>query len=153
MREPADVRGAGRVPVDWRHPPARPVLAMIPSAFLCLMLAVFLLATVWNTAFVVRRSRGWQRALAIPSGLLVAIGACGFFGAAVPGIGVLDSLLPPSFEWPGRVNDALVDSSGRHFVLLTGPGRIRVYDANWRLLNAWTVPGASRLRSVDSTEL
>jgi hypothetical protein len=119
---------------------------IIPGAFGCFMLVVFLFAAVWNCIFMLRSVRGWRRWFVLPSSFLVAVGACGFFSQMISGVGGLD-WLPPSFEWPaGHPDDAITTANGTHIDLIKSAGRIQIYDSRWHFLRGWPVQSVLRIR-------
>jgi hypothetical protein len=71
-------------------------------------------------------------------GVLVFVGAIGFFGASLAAVGFLK--LPNSFEWPvGNVCGVKSTADGKHVVPLEPSGRVQIYDANWHFLRGWHV--------------
>jgi hypothetical protein len=73
-------------------------------------------------------------------GLLVLIGATGFFGSGMSAVGFLR--LPNSFEWPaGNVCGVQTTSDGNRVVPLVPSGRVQIYDASWHFLRGWHVGG------------
>lgn len=71
-------------------------------------------------------------------GLLVVLGAGGFFAAALCAVGMLK--LSNSFEWPaGYVKGVVRTADGKYVVPLLPAGRIQIYDSNWRFLRGWQV--------------
>lgn len=89
--------------------------------------------------FSSRYGRGWWRWLATVAGLLLAIGATGFFGSALSATGGMD-WLPEPFEWPvGRATGVVTTDDGLHIVPLTPSGRIQVYNPDWSFRTGWQV--------------
>jgi hypothetical protein len=71
-------------------------------------------------------------------GLLVLIGAGGFFGAALSAMGLLK--LPTYYEWPaGYVNGVVRMPDGRYVVPLVPSGRVQIYDSQWHFIRGWNV--------------
>lgn len=72
------------------------------------------------------------------AGLLVVLGAAGFFGSALLAIGMIK--LPPSVEWPaGYVSGVVRSSSGLNIVPLEPSGRIQLYSPTWQYMTGWQV--------------
>ena len=71
-------------------------------------------------------------------GLLVLVGAGGFFAAGLSAVGVLK--LPSSVEWPaGYVTGVVTMADGKYVVPLVPPGRVQLYDPQWHFLRGWHV--------------
>jgi hypothetical protein len=118
---------------------------IIFSAILCLMLGAFLFAAVENGVFTLRNTKGWRRWLALLSSVLIAAGACGFFGLGLSYVGGLN-WLPPSFEWPaGFVDGVLTTSNRSHIVLIKPAGRVQIYDSVWHFVRGWPAGAALKL--------
>jgi hypothetical protein len=67
---------------------------------------------------------------------LLAVGGFGFFATMLSAMGGLGRL--PAFDWPaGNVRGVLVMPDGERVVPLKAPGRIQVYDSDWRFLRGW----------------
>ncbi len=106
-----------------------------------LFLLVFALTWIY---FVLRGIVRWvppdgpKKWIVAVMGLLVLVGACGFFGAALSAEGVLQ--FPRSFEWPvGYVNGVRTALSGNYVVPLVPSGRVQIYDGQWHFLRGWHV--------------
>jgi hypothetical protein len=71
-------------------------------------------------------------------GLLVLVGAGGFFGAALSAMGLLK--LPTYYEWPaGYVSGVVRMPDGRYVVPLVPSGRVQIYDSQWHFIRGWNV--------------
>jgi hypothetical protein len=71
-------------------------------------------------------------------GLLVIVGAAGFFATGLSAVGVLN--FPRSFQWPaGYVSGVMRMPDGNVVVPLVPAGRLQLYDPQWRFLRGWQV--------------
>ncbi len=71
-------------------------------------------------------------------GLLILIGAGGFFAAGLAANGILK--VPKSFEWPvGYANDVVTMPGGNRIVPLVPSGRVQIYDSQWHFIRGWQV--------------
>lgn len=71
-------------------------------------------------------------------GLLVIVGAAGFFATGLAALGVLN--LPGSFEWPaGYVKGVMSMPDGNVVVPLVHAGRVQLYSQRLRFLRGWHV--------------
>ncbi|HLK53947.1 MAG TPA: hypothetical protein VKU42_10865 [Candidatus Angelobacter sp.] len=82
------------------------------------------------------------------SGLVVIIGASGFFAILLVSTGTIP--LPNSFEWPaGDVRGVVETSDGKYLVPLVPVGRLQIYDSSWRFLRGWQVDNNGGSFTVD----
>jgi hypothetical protein len=99
----------------------------------------FIAGTAVATYAAFRKTRGWRRWAYPISGLLMAIGAVGFFGAGFSALGGLN-WLGQSFEWPVGYNGQILKlADGTYVVPLDHAGRVQVYDPDWRFRRSWAV--------------
>jgi hypothetical protein len=110
------------------------------SILLILMVAVPILFLIIPQIFSdVRKDSGARRWLLVLGGILLAIGATGFFGSALSSVGGLN-WLGQKFEWPvGYASGVITTKDSVHIVPHTPSGRIQLYDANWKFLKGWHV--------------
>jgi hypothetical protein len=122
-----------------------------------LMLGVFVAsagATIWDARTVTGPAR-WCKLI---GGVLLAIGAIGFFGMALSATGGL-RWLPPTFEWPVGDAKGIVDlPDGRHVVPLQPSNRIQLYSSDWKFLRGWWINASAgtfviRLRNTNQIEV
>ncbi len=79
--------------------------------------------------------RRWAVAL---FGAVTIVGFGGFLGTMLAAVGMLR--FPASFEWPaGHVSGIARTQEGVFVVPLVAPGRIQLYDPEWRFLRGWQV--------------
>lgn len=103
---------------------------------------IILIAAVWIAAPVsitwsLRKASGSVRLLGFVGGLLMAIGATGFFGSALAATGGLNGL-SSTFQWPvGYASGVVTTASGFRVVPLNACGRIQVYDAQLHFVRGW----------------
>jgi hypothetical protein len=71
-------------------------------------------------------------------GLLVIVGAGGFFAAGLSAVGMLK--LSNSFEWPaGYVSGVAKTADGKYVVPLIPSGRVQIYSSQWHFVRGWHV--------------
>ncbi len=108
------------------------------------MPAGFVLASLCLSSL--KESTCRRRWLTLPSSILLAIGAIGFFGQGLSAVGALN-WMPHSIEWPaGYADHALKTTDGDHIVLIEGAGRIQVYDPAWHFVRGWAAGPVLKLR-------
>src|ERR1700746_137699 len=84
------------------------------------------------------RESSRARWMMLAMGSLVMIGAAGFFVIGLSGAGILKT--PSSFEWPaGYVKGIAGMADGTYIVPLVPPGRVQLYDHEWKFLRGWNV--------------
>ena len=65
------------------------------------------------------------------AGLLILVGAGGFFASGLAALDVVK--VPGSVEWPaGYVNGVVTTADGKYVVPLMPAGRVQLYDSQWR---------------------
>jgi hypothetical protein len=122
-------------------------MSVILVLFILLLLGGWLIGAV-TLPFGYRRGPIWVRVLSVLAGLLMAVGAIGFFGNGLSAFGGMN-WLPRSFEWPvGRAEGVISLPNGDHVVPLTPSNRIQVYDRNWRFLRGWHVDASGGVFSL-----
>jgi hypothetical protein len=84
-------------------------------------------------------------------GLLIMLGAGGFFAAALSASAVLK--FPNSFEWPaGYVRGVATTADGKYIVPLVPSGRVQIYDRQWRFIRGWHVDAEGGVFRVACSE-
>jgi hypothetical protein len=99
---------------------------------------------------VVRQIKKQKRLnwLVATSGLVVMIGASGFFATMLVTVGTIP--LPDSFEWPpGYVRGVVETSDGKYLVPIVPAGRLQIYDSNWHFLRGWQIDAHGGSFTVD----
>ena len=87
------------------------------------------------------KTRNAKGLLGLVAGTFLAIGAIGFFGAALAS---MTDWLPNSFEWPiGEAKGAVTTDDHYHVVPHTPAGRIQVYNNKWIFIRGWHVDASS----------
>ena len=108
------------------------------SLIIFIILAVWLYGAVYYS-ILARKEAGWEKVGLYLGSLLMAVGAIGFFGAALSSGGALD-WLPESFEWPVGSAEGVVSTKDHFFAVpLSASGRVQVYDGNWKFVRGWRV--------------
>jgi hypothetical protein len=113
-------------------------------------LAIF--AAVWLTLAivgVVSGIRSGQQSFWTGSlfGLLLVVGAGGFFASLLSAMGAFE--LPRNVEWPSGAVDGVADLSGGGYVVpLDFCGRVQVYDSRWKFLRGWNIQAHGGVFSV-----
>jgi hypothetical protein len=107
-----------------------------------IMIALLALAWVFSTIFVCAENRPMHkkvRWIVYAAGVLMLVGAAGFFGSALSAVGALN-FLPSSVEWPvGFASNILTMENGDILVPHISSGRIQVYDKDLRFVRGWHV--------------
>jgi hypothetical protein len=118
------------------------------------ILSVWILTAV-QQLFSAKKETGGKRWLVCVASILMAVGAIGFFGAALSSTGGLN-WLPSSFEWPvGRAN-GVVSVNGYFVVPHTPSGRVQIYDNHWKFIRGWHVDaggGTFKLKTSDQDHI
>lgn len=84
------------------------------------------------------RYRRWMNSCVAAMGLLAIVGGAGFFAIGLSAAGFLT--LPNSFEWPaGYVCGIEKTPDGKYIVPLVPPGRLQIYDQDWRFVRGWHI--------------
>jgi hypothetical protein len=110
------------------------------------IILILIIGGVWiasSVAMMFSRGEkiGWRRWLARLGGVLMLVGAVGFFGAALSASGGLN-WLPDSFEWPVGYASGVVQLDDQLYVVpLTASGRVQIYDSEWRFVRGRGIDG------------
>jgi hypothetical protein len=124
---------------------SNPSLYTLCQAMSSFLFEIFLtlFAVVWlslATCGIIRDIKKCGRAKWVIGlmGFLVIVGAGGFFATALLEMGVLK--LSNSSQWPaGYVSGVIRTPDGKYVVPLIPPGRVQLYDPQWRFLRGWHV--------------
>ena len=112
--------------------------------YLAILTLICLLVWIVQAVRVVRSQKKltWKSGINfLASGCLV-VGAFGFFGTVLSGVGALN-WLPPSFEWPiGETKGALVRADGIIVAPHMPSGRIQIYNGDLEFQRGWYVPAS-----------
>lgn len=107
------------------------------SALLLLLVGIWCYRIGHEIAGQIKRQKRLNWLVAI-SGLVVTIGASGFFAILLVSTGTIT--LPNSFEWPaGDVSGVVETWDGKYLVPLVPVGRLQIYDSSWHFLRGWQV--------------
>jgi hypothetical protein len=107
------------------------------GVFLALFSCVWLFLAGLGIVRQVKRG-GRVNWLVVIAGLLVMVGAGGFFAAGLSATGVIT--LPDYFEWPsGYVRGVVQTQDGKYVVPHIPAGRVQLYDSQWRFIRGWHI--------------
>jgi hypothetical protein len=86
-----------------------------------------------------QKETGLSRLIKSLAAILLIVGALGFFGSGLSATGGLN-WLPQSFEWPVGTVSGVVSTPDHFFAVpLTAPGRVQIYDSDWKFIRGWHV--------------